>query len=176
MWDRLLISQLDARLKSTPFRCSPCLLFQGALPLRPPHHRQCTIPAGAPARTWLLWRGVGNVTGYRPAVSPRRSPSGGPHQHLHALWYPQPLIAIPLCLTSYVCPVCFIPCRSFQNIPFSHRLLNFSGCFSLIRWKRWAMEASCRRERKSKCYLEVINELPHHYKLRVVVLDLIGVQ
>lgn len=25
-------------------------------------------------------------------------------------------------------------------------LLNFSGCFSRIRWKRWAMEASCRRE------------------------------
>lgn len=29
------------------------------------------------------------------------------------------------------------------KMPGSHLLLNFSGCFSLIRWNRWAMEASC---------------------------------
>lgn len=26
----------------------------------------------------------------------------------------------------------------------SYLLLNFSGCFSRMIWKRWAMEASCR--------------------------------
>ena len=31
----------------------------------------------------------------------------------------------------------------------SYLLLNFSGCFSRMTWKRWAMEASCsERERR----------------------------
>lgn len=29
-----------------------------------------------------------------------------------------------------------------KSISISHLLLNFSGCFSLIKWKRWAMDAS----------------------------------
>ncbi len=58
-------------------------------------------------------------------------------------------------------PVCFTPSSCFQNILSSHLLLNFSGCFSRIRWKRWAMEASCRREQKRQHNLQDISKNLH---------------
>lgn len=52
----------------------------------------------------------------------------------------------------------YLPQCCILNIPFSHLLLNFSGCFSRIRWKRWAMEASCKREEKRQHYLQHISK------------------
>lgn len=38
------------------------------------------------------------------------------------------------------------PAAVAQQLDSPYLLLNFSGCFSRMMWKRWAMEASCKEK------------------------------
>jgi len=108
------------------------------------HGAQSSTPDSSCA--WPLPPAMPGASPARPLTDP-----WGAGQEWSRLWH----VPLAWCVAAAGCP----PPPSFwghQAAPqrwgttgSPYLLLNFSGCFSRMTWKRWAMEASCReRERR----------------------------